>query len=391
MKRIFIFSLFIVIANICISQIHILSLISNNSEIIRNDTNSIIVKEDKGRNTPEYYKYKREKEKNSFDYFIYNDLAIYTQKNFYNSTESFQDEYFSAIKKIEKNNLDATKFEKLVETEKYKLDSNLESMGKWDILREKYTYYYKLNKINTLKFNSISIPVKIKLFFIWNPTEAELFYDNTIDNKKIKLLKNTSFFILPGNNPNVLLYNELIYDYFGPFRASISSQISNSNSNNTDSTNSNKANLDAKMSMIGGGNLMVNLYYPYLFWHSNKNKIQFISSISAKCAFDFPKIGTTLNDPLMKINGGIDYSLFNRGAKDNISFFINGNSSYIYANNKDFYEKLNYNKDKKIFLFHTFTIGLALKSTYRLAINFYESNGFLETKLPITLSFAIIP
>jgi len=217
-----------------------------------------------------------------------------------------------------------------------------------------------------------------------NEYDAQVYYNQTINEKSAKFLSN-SILNIGGNGEKISLYNELYSDFYGPFRVGLGALVSNKSSN-SDSIESQK---DAVQRLLGGGgNGIVSLSYPLFGFMSQNQRLNIKSSLSPKIAFDVPKLGTESSKFGVNYDIGIEAKVFYSGLLDVLTLYSNFRFAVI-DGNATFYANLG--KGESSFMFNQFSLGIALNSTFRIGWNYYYGSKYVNENFPATIAFSIIP
>jgi hypothetical protein len=257
--------------------------------------------------------------------------------------------------------------------------------------RHEDVYNYRLNK-NLL--NNHCLTRSIRFFPALNSTSGSLFYDGVTKNNKPTFFGNSGLIVSSRDIVSTTIYTEITKDYFGPIRVSLLTQVT-ATENERDTTfaladSVLRKNEAFQNLLAGGGNISMNINYPLLYIKPRGyGELYVTSSIIASTAL--PKVGTSLEKPLFNLDMGFDYSIILNGKHNNISFFLLGRSSALWASQGIFYEQLERTGDKDIFIFHRLTAGIQLSSSIRISINRYVSNGFVNDNFPTTFSVSLVP
>lgn len=241
---------------------------------------------------------------------------------------------------------------------------------------------YKARNANKLIF----IPVR-------NAVDAQLYYDYYSKDQKARYLKN-SIICFNADGGKASIYNELYADYFGPLRFGVGALISNKETKLTDSSgvqnvDSTSLQIDAVQRLIGGGgNVVINVGYPFLGYNSKDQSLAFKLALAPKLSFDVPNLGTENDDYSVNCDFGFEGSIFYSGVLDILTFYGNVRIAKVFGNDL-FYDYLN--KDHSSFYFNQTSLGVALNSTFRISWSFYWGDNFVKDNFPSTISFSVIP
>lgn len=74
---------------------------------------------------------------------------------------------------------------------------------------------------------------------------------------------------------------------------------------------------------------------------------------------------------------------------DMFTIFLSGKSCLLYSNKSKLLDYLMLENDNNFL--HTFSLGIAIKSIYRISYNFYYRDKFEKIDIPATISLSIIP
>lgn len=250
----------------------------------------------------------------------------------------------------------------------YKEIKALERMaGKWDYLSR-----------TTNRFN---------WFFVRNSTDAEMYYNGRLADKKEKFLSN-SLISFSSDGGKASIYNELYADYFGPVRFGFGALISNKQGSST-TADPNEKKEDAVQRLLGGGgNGVINMSYP-LVSYELVDGLNFKTIVAPKFALDVPKIGTDSEQYAFSYSPGLEGSVYYTGALDVLTFYSNFRFG-ITGGNSLFYQNLN-KTDQSAFAFNQVSLGVAITSTFRVNYNKYFGSTFVKDNFPASFSFVFIP
>lgn len=235
-------------------------------------------------------------------------------------------------------------------------------------------YAYKKRTYRSFKF----LPVR-------NEVEAQVYYNQTIDDKRSKFLA-ASLLNFGGDGDRISLYNEIYGDYFDRFRVGFGVLVTNK----SDSENSEETQKDAVQRLLGGGgNGLITLNYPLIGLDNKRGDLSFKSSLVPKFAVDVPELGTEEGDYGTNLDFGLESTLFYSGALEILTIYANYRFGHIWGNDV-FYSNL-LKDDEDSFTLNQLSIGLAINSTFRLSWNVYWGGKFVKENFPNTISFSVIP
>lgn len=196
-------------------------------------------------------------------------------------------------------------------------------------------------------------------------------------------------------NPNLknLSFNsEVVNDYLGPLRVGIGFQFS-STVKDDDSIAAADVKKDKLVASLqnGGGNLFVNIQYPFIAIGEESDSFGFKSFFYHNSGVELTKINEAENDFVLTNNTGITLGAFGNGKKSKISAFLMAKGSVLYGNSK--YNKiLAADEDfKKALLLFNLGLGINFSDMYTVKAEFYTGGEYIKRNFPATISFVIVP
>ena len=196
-------------------------------------------------------------------------------------------------------------------------------------------------------------------------------------------------------NPNLknLSFNsEVVNDYLGPLRVGIGFQFS-STVKNDDSIAASEVNKDKLVASLqnGGGNLFVNIKYPFIAIGEESNSFGFKSFFYHNSGVELTKINEADNDFVLTNNTGITLGAFGSGKDGKISAFLIAKGSILYGNSK--YNKILAADErfKKALVLLNIGVGINFSDMYTVKAEFYSGGEYIKRNFPATISFVIVP
>ncbi|TGE25939.1 hypothetical protein E5K00_12330 [Hymenobacter aquaticus] len=202
-------------------------------------------------------------------------------------------------------------------------------------------------------------------------------YNLTKAKSSISALNN---FALIGNVNNGSLYTELVGGYFGIFRIGLSTLLATSKDT--------ARNKEAIQRFVGGGgNSVLELTYPAIFYKSKYFETQTLLSIKASA--DIPAFGTKTDQFAGNLNPAFDVYFALTTDEREFKFFSNTRIGPV-VGFKDFYTNLNISK--KAFLYAQTNVGVIISENLSVSLTIpiiSTQRELLYT--PVRLSTQIIP
>jgi len=227
------------------------------------------------------------------------------------------------------------------------------------------------------KFNSEGSK-KSTIFFEGDSTVTHFFQDNNI--------------IYNPNLKNFSFNSEVVNDYIGPFRVGIGFQF-NSTVKNSDSLATAEVKKDQLVSSLqnGGGNLFINVKYPFIAFGEDGDTFGLKSYFYHNSGIELSKVNEPDNDFVLTNNTGIAVGGFGKGINDKISFFFDARAAILYGNSK-FNRILSVDEDfKKIMPLFNMGFGFNFSDSYTVKAEFYPAGNYIRKNFPTTISFIIVP
>jgi len=196
-------------------------------------------------------------------------------------------------------------------------------------------------------------------------------------------------------NPNLknLSFNsEVVNDYMGPFRIGIGFQF-NSTVKDNDSIATEEIKKDQLVSSLqnGGGNLFINIKYPFIALGNKEGNFGLKSYIYHNTGVELTKINEADNDFILTNNTGIAVGAFGRGVNKMISIFFDARAAVLYGNSK-YNNILSVDQDyKKVLPLLNLGVGINFSDMYTVKAEFYPVGNYIKRNFPTTISFIIIP
>lgn len=298
--------------------------------------------------------------------------------------------------KIKINDNYKLQLKKINENQSYTVDDIRKATKEYDELRKDSLKNIKDILYYSYELKYLNYKNKFKFFPASNFIQAQLFYNTSVANKKYQLAENTNF-IFNTQGQRISAMTELYADFFGPVRVSFGALISNKGSGiYYDSTglavvDSAQIQLDATQRFLGGGgNAIIQASLPILNYSHQNDHFHLKWMLSPKYSFDIPSLGTFLETLTANLDMGMDFSVFYTGALNTMTFYAFNRFSYT-DGTSHFYSNLNL-KNRKGFLNNQLTLGVAIKSVFRLSFTFYSvSDENLKNVFKPMVGFSIIP
>lgn len=196
-------------------------------------------------------------------------------------------------------------------------------------------------------------------------------------------------------NPNLknLSFNsEVVNDYMGPFRIGIGFQF-NSTVKDNDSIATEEVKKDQLVSSLqnGGGNLFINIKYPFIAIGNKEGNFGLKSYIYHNTGVELTKINEADNDFILTNNTGIAFGAFGTGVNKKISVFFDARAGILYGNSK-YNNILSVDQDyKKVLPLLNLGFGINFSDMYTVKAEFYPAGSYIKRNFPTTISFIIIP
>lgn len=229
-------------------------------------------------------------------------------------------------------------------------------------------------------------------FPVRNETDAQLYYENSTNDKRSKFLQNTLIRFTPDGG-KASIYNEVFADYASFLRIGIGVMISNKDNSESTQNSFTKDSLiqkDAVQRLIGGGgNFIANIGYPIYDFATLSERFSTKLSFAPKVHLDVPKIGTEKSDYAFSTDIGFEGSTFYTLKNEVITLFANYRFGWV-TGNKIFFKNLLKN-DNTAFLFNQLSFGLALGSAFRINWNLFYGDKFIKENFKQSIGFSVIP
>ncbi|MCH6235258.1 hypothetical protein [Cognataquiflexum rubidum] len=254
-------------------------------------------------------------------------------KNVYKTIEIINWNYYDKIKKSKESELNYLKNELYsnsdgsdgnppfhpdtvkIKSEKTKiLEKEIKTLDfKQDSLYHLYTKdYLKFKRINILNFG----PVRSGAFFdIIYVDEQKRF--KTFTNAGINFSSNTAS-----------IFTEIVSGNLGLFRVGFGSMVSG---NNNDNREEGKIEEAYQRLVTYGGNTVLNLEYPLIYFHSRNQQYNLISRLIGRGTADLPAFGTTTDKWAGSGSFGIDIYGDASVSNNELRFYFNYNVNKIYG------------------------------------------------------------
>ena len=261
-------------------------------------------------------------------------------------------------------------------------EMQMDTVNQWKNFAREYKYRAKSSGV-------------VSFLFVYNDIDAQLFFKSVADDRTAGFLQNTMIsYATDGGKAS--LYSELYSDYFGPIRFGFGALISNKETKvYTDTagrqlTDSTTIQSDAMQRLLGGGgNATGTFTYPLLNIQSNSRRFSTRLFASLRGGVDVPRIGTERSDFAWNFDPALETYVYFIGGNNTITPFANLRLSYV-KGNKVFRENLLYNSESG-FSYHMFTVGFAIKSTFRVSFSFPFGDRFVTQNSAPTVAVSIIP
>lgn len=330
------------------------------------------------------YKMVEEKNKsfNNFNYLAYMYLEYKYHVLKYTTNSTYNKAIASKMSEFTTTSNDPRKIKSEINEIEKSRKSELKAIKDMLFLSQEYKYYHK----NEGHFT---------FFPVHNSTEAQLFYNANVSDKKFQIAENTNFVFSTGGQ-RVSAMTELYADYFGPIRFSFGSLISNSAVSKTIDSLGNVIpdSLGIQQNSIqeilgGGGNAIFSASYPFINAMTKEGDINFKMMFAPKFSFDLPAIGTSISNASSNTDLGVDASFFYSGAANIMTIFAYSRFAYVMGTS-NFYTNLNVD-ERNGFWLNQLTLGVAFNSMFRVSYSFYYGDKFVNDRFKSMVTFSIIP
>jgi len=301
--------------------------------------------------------------KNSLEKEIKDSAASYAQKRLYIIKE---DKSKDKSEKIEKLNKD------LDSITNYKKDQ-IRQLVYW-----KKFYAFNEHTFFPAYFSSHSIA-----FFEGDTLHQKLFQNNAINYSP--------------QTRKMILYTEAVNDYLGPVRVGIGFQIKSESKVDSLKTVDSTIKLEKKTDALselqnGGGDISVNLKFPFI---KNKNQHSLIQSkfyLYANTGFSLPILEKANEDFIFNYDFGIEGALYVRGFNNKLTFFGQFKAGYYNGNGN--YKRIITDADKSdptSFAMLQSSLGFDFMDGYRFRVDLFSGNNFVKKNFPATITFVVRP
>lgn len=182
-----------------------------------------------------------------------------------------------------------------------------------------------------------------------NTDKAALIWSN---GERFNFLNNASV-NATGNTGSA--YLDLISDYLGPIRVSLSTTVSA-----TDSVKNQATDENVERFLSGGGSAIVNFIFigPTLSWNQDKSYLTLL--VNPKVGFDFPALGLSTDEGATNLDFGLDLKFNMPLSQNNIGFTGNFRIGFVTGGDA-FYQNLGLiGEDATSFSYSQASFGLTL-------------------------------
>ncbi|MNK14943.1 hypothetical protein D3C87_330760 [compost metagenome] len=225
-------------------------------------------------------------------------------------------------------------------------------------------------------------PAEIQGFISNNSSKKTYFFPNAIktselfkilydDNGHTKFVGQTGFIL---GDKTGSIYSEIVGGTFlKVLRLSLGTMISNSNSEEQ------KTDEAYQRLITYGGNTVLNIEYPWLFYRDEGFKINLLSRFILKGTADIPAFGTKTDDWAGSGSLGISFYIDAGIDSDDLKLFVDNNTNYIVGTNI-FRDNLGIKNSN--FLFSQLTLGLVYKQSFKISfvVGNFSSEPLLRNK-----------
>ena len=252
---------------------------------------------------------------------------------------------------------------------------------------QQYLLDYRLAQYN---FNTAD---GFSLFPSWSKYHTQAFFEGTdYDDTASKIFKNNLVSFSPLDQA-ASTYNEIIYDYLGPFRVSVGTLLSMASSDYDDDYEDPDYMTDNAVQRFlgGGGNFVLGLAYPLLYANfQNSNTLLADVTFYPRLSFDVPKLAAQSDLGAVNCDIGLESSVYAAGLLGNIALFGRGRLAMMNGN-KAFFENLG--APNKAHYFGQVSVGIAVTSMFRIYYSWFLGFGdkFIEDNFKSMISISIIP
>lgn len=236
---------------------------------------------------------------------------------------------------------------------------------------------------NSFNFMPVYFASQTKRFFEGDTVHKKFFANNTVNYSPI--------------SKKMVLYTEVINDYFGPIRLDIGFALrSTSKIDTTKSADSAKAILkkDDLISALqnGGGDISLNAKFPLIDEVNDHNLLNLKVYSYLNVGFALPVVNQATDKFFANYDAGIEGFLFAKGFDNKITFFAQTKTAYYFGNRafRKIIKDVNTDDPTSFFLGQG-GLGLDFMDGFRFKIDFYYGNSFVKNNFPTTLTFLIRP
>ena len=224
---------------------------------------------------------------------------------------------------------------------------------------------------------------------------SHLFFFGDTTSSKIDLLKNNEL-VFNTAGERVSVASEIVADYLGPVRASVSTLISNGKTDSKTDDSGNKV-IDTTIRqensiqdyVAGGGNLVLTFSYPVFHIMGSDSLFGIKATFNSKSAWDIPSVGSRSSSFGFNSDIGFSVHAFATGSQNKLSFFANARPSIVLGNNL-FFDNLN-KQGSNSFFFLPVVVGLSVNSYFQISWTNYFGDSFVTKNFNSALTFTITP
>jgi hypothetical protein len=235
----------------------------------------------------------------------------------------------------------------------------------------------------SLNFMPVYFASQTKRFFEGDTTHKKFFANNAVNYSPI--------------SKKMVLYTEVINDYFGPLRLDIGFTLRSTGKIDTTKTADSAKAILKKDDLIsalqnGGGDISFNAKFPLLDEVNDDNLLNLKVYSYLNVGFALPVVNQATDKFFANYDGGIEGFLFAKGFDNKITFFAQTKNAY-YFGNRAFRKIINdvNPADPTSFFLGQGGLGLDFMDGFRFKIDFYYGNKFVKDNFPTTVTFLIRP
>ncbi|WP_290876430.1 hypothetical protein [Flavobacterium sp.] len=210
--------------------------------------------------------------------------------------------------------------------------------------------------------------------FFGSPESDAFFNVMYSEERSVINFLNNSGFNLGSKSGSV--YTELASGNMSTVRLSLGTMVSNSAQEDVQEAKEEEA---FQRLSTSGGNTVLTLEYPLLYWSTKDNQYNLISRFIGKATADFPAFGTQTSDFAGSLLAAVDVYVDASTSNGDIRLYANVNLSRIYGT--EVYKE-NLGLDNANFNFGKITTGVVIKNKFNLSAMFktFSSEDSLENR-----------